>query len=347
MRARAGSQKGERGRGVVPPEAAGATQRQRMTGFPRLWSWAAAWGVGADRRTFRGRWGSESIGANRRGSFPNQPSEPCGGAGVSCRRAASDLPAFPPERPAGFSFPGTEPSAVGFSGAVGFDVRRVLVFRITRRIDPGTRTLCARDVIADGGVAIRHGGRPGYSGHKFKERAEDEKNANPCGGPGGRRMWRLNRQTRPHNPGPAREVGRGFLRRATVKPWGGPQGQRGRNRGRNHTEGSNRQFRSGWAEFPGQFVVFPIPVSDVREIERKRNFESGGKPRHFGWLQPRKKGPTDQHRWAFRFLRGGCGIRRGVSLPGENRTAWRSKPCHVPREARNQTCPRTPSFHRR
>jgi hypothetical protein len=37
-------------------------------------------------------------------------------------------------------------------------------------------------------------------------------------------IWRLNQRTRPHNPGPARKAGRGFHRRATVEPWGGPQG---------------------------------------------------------------------------------------------------------------------------
>ena len=78
-------------------------------------------------------------------------------------------------------------------------------------------------------------------------------------------MYWLNRQTRPHNPGPARRVGRGFLRRATVKPWGGPQGQRGRNRGRNHTEGSIPPLGFRQVIVPGQAVVFPVFVRNIGE----------------------------------------------------------------------------------
>lgn len=78
-------------------------------------------------------------------------------------------------------------------------------------------------------------------------------------------MYWLNRQTRPHNPGPARRVGRGFLRRATVKPWGGPQGQRGRNRGRNHTEASIPPLGFRQVIVPGQAVVIPVFVRDIGE----------------------------------------------------------------------------------
>jgi hypothetical protein len=103
---------------------------------------------GGPADVFRAGGFSEPTGAIRWGSFPNTPSEPCGGAGVSCRRAASDLPTFPPERSAGFSFPWETNQAQGcFSDATGFDVCRVFVFLVTRRIDPGTRTLCVRDVI--------------------------------------------------------------------------------------------------------------------------------------------------------------------------------------------------------
>lgn len=124
-----------------------------------------------------------------------------------------------------------------------------------------------------------------------------KKTRNPNGGPlGGRRMWRLNRRTMRHNPAHTRKAGRGFLRRSTVEPWGavrrGRPRQRARNRGRNQTEGSNRQFRFCWAEFTGQFVVFPIAVCYIGEVEWEQNFEGCGKPRHLQLLPGRGRPGT-------------------------------------------------------
>ncbi len=79
---------------------------------------------------------------------------------------------------------------------------------------------------------------------------------------------RLNRQTRPHTPGPARMECRRFHPGSSTKPWGVPQGQRGRNRGRNQTEDSNPSPSPRYIEFPGQSVIFPIAVAEVWEFDR-------------------------------------------------------------------------------
>ncbi len=131
-------------------------------------------------------------------------------------------------------------------------------------------------------------------------------------------MWRLNRRTMRPNPAHTRKAGRGFLRRSTVKPWGDPQGQRARNRGRNQTEGSNRKFRTGWAEFPRQLVVFPIAVCYVGEVQRKQNFEGGGKPRHFSRIKLHS-GTQSRQSVGFVAFRGGRkGGGRGGSVRVQN-----------------------------
>lgn len=216
----------------------------------------------------------------------NTPSAPCGGAGFSGRRARAT---FRRQRPCciiaapGFFFSRETNQPRGFLFFNG--IPRLDAVGFFAPDEPGPpdqwRTQCYADEFTnESRDEYSPGGRPGYRGHKLRKKMQ-----NPSGGPGGRRMWRLNRRTMRLNPAHTRKAGRGFLRRSTTKPWCGraawpPQGQRARNRGRNQTDGSNRQFRFCWTEFPGQFVVFPIPVSDVREIERKRNFEGGGKPRH-------------------------------------------------------------------
>ena len=79
MRARAGSQKGERGRGVGQPTGRTAWRwRGDRTSAGNRFSPTVELGrrvvLGADRRAFRGRGFSEPTGAIRRGSFPDTPS---------------------------------------------------------------------------------------------------------------------------------------------------------------------------------------------------------------------------------------------------------------------------------
>lgn len=178
MRARPGDQKGERGRGVGQPTGrrpggGGASERQRATSFPRLWSWAAAWGVVADRRAFPGRGFSEPTGAIRRGSFPDTPSAPCGGAGFSGRRAARDPRRH--RRARVFLFPENEPGPGVFFSSAGFPGG--MPWGFPRGTNPAAseqrRTQYYADEFTNGSRdEYSPGGRPGYKGHRLNERKQ-------------------------------------------------------------------------------------------------------------------------------------------------------------------------------
>ena len=145
----------------------------------------------------------------------------------------------------------------GWTGMAGAGLRPRAVARRS--------TLCLLSLsLSTGAVNWCGPAGPGYSRHKLKmRRSQGKETARSKRKPPPAIHTAESADKAPHS-GAAREEGRGFLRRATVKPWGGPQGQRVCNRGRNKNEGSNwRQFRRAEVVLSCQFIVGPKIVSYV------------------------------------------------------------------------------------